>query len=140
MGKSTSACEILGCSSGAGRLSKSVKCSTHRFSCCSVVISIWPSLSLMGMFDCWNFPLSFLVSMYRSLRFPCPVASSAWLANSSTKFFLSFITFAFTSLSAAAYSFHAFAFAFLFRLKLRIFFFSFLASIFWIVSSDIHSL
>ena len=124
IGKSTSACEILGCSSGVGRLSKSVKCSTHWFSCCSVVISIWPSLFLIGMFDCWNFPLSFLVSTYRSLRFPCPAASSAWLANSSTKLFLSFLTFAFTSLSAAAYSFCAFVFAFLVRLKLRMFFFS----------------
>ena len=70
-----------------------------------------------GMFECWNFPLSFLVSMYRSLRFPCPAASSAWLANSFTKLFLSFLRLAFTSLSAAAYSFCAFAFAFLVRLN-----------------------
>ena len=145
MGKSTSACEVLGCSSGVGRLSKSVKCSTHWFSCCSVVISIWPSLFLIGMFDCWNFSLSFLVSMCRSLRFPCPAASSALLANSSTKLFLSFLTHAFTSLSAAAYSFCAFAFAFLVRLKLRMFFFLFpclyfLDSVFRYPFLRVHSL
>ena len=77
MGSSVSAGGMSGGVSGAGRFSSSLKCSAHRFSCSSVVVSGSPSLSFTGLSVCWNLSDSFLATRYGSLRFPCPAASSA---------------------------------------------------------------
>ena len=84
MGSSVSAEEMSGGESGVGRYSSSLKCSAHRFSCSLVVVSGFLFLSITGFSVCWNLPISFLVTRYRSLRFPCPAAVSACLARSST--------------------------------------------------------
>ena len=79
MGSSVSA----GGESGVGRFSSSLKCSAHRFSCSLVVVSGFPFLSITGLSVCWNLPVSFLVTRYTSLIFPCLAAVSACLARSS---------------------------------------------------------
>ena len=75
MDSSVSAGGMSGGVLGAERLSSSLKCSAHRFSCSSVVLSGSPSLSFTGLSVCWNLPDSFLVTRYRSLRCPCPGGS-----------------------------------------------------------------
>ena len=77
IGSSVSAGGMSGGVSGAEWFSSSLKCSVHRLSCSSVVVSGSPSLSFTGLTVCWNLPDSFLVTRYRSLRFPCLAASSA---------------------------------------------------------------
>ena len=64
----------------------------------------------------WNFPISFLVTRYRSLRFPCPAAVSACLARSLMYSHLPFLVLFFISLSTAVYSSCAFVLAALVRL------------------------
>ena len=83
IGSSVSAGGMSGGESGMGRFSSSLKCSVHRFSCCLAVVSGFPFLSITGLSVCWNLPVSFLVTRYRSLRFPCPAAVSVCLARSS---------------------------------------------------------
>ena len=83
MGSSVSADGMSGGESGLGRFSSSLKCSVHRYSCSLVVVSGFPFLSFTGLSVCWNLPVSFLVTRYRSCRFPCPAAVSACLARSS---------------------------------------------------------
>ena len=82
-GSSVSAGGMSGGESGVGRFSSSLKCSAHRFSCSLVVVSGFPFLSITGLSVCWNLSVSFLVTRYRSLRFPCPAPISACLARSS---------------------------------------------------------
>ena len=77
MGSSVSADEMSGGKSGAGRFSSSLKCSAHCFSCSLVVVSWFPFLSFTGLSVCWNLPVSFLVTKYRFLIFPCLAAVSA---------------------------------------------------------------
>ena len=83
MCSSVSAGGMSGGESGVGRFSSSLKCSAHRFSYSLVVVSGLLFLSITGLSVCWNLPVSFLVTRYRSLRFPCPAAVSACLARSS---------------------------------------------------------
>ena len=61
MGSSVSAGGMAGGVSGAGRFSSSLKCSSHHFSCSSVIVSGFPSLSFTGLSVCWNLPNSFLL-------------------------------------------------------------------------------
>ena len=68
MGNSISAGGMSGSNSWAGWFSSSLKCSVHRFSCSSTVVSGFLSLSFTGMSVCWNLPASFLVVRYRSLK------------------------------------------------------------------------
>lgn len=59
---------------GVRRFSRSQKCSTHRFSCSSVV-SGFSSLSFNCLFIYWNFPVSLLIIRY---IFPCSTAASVY--------------------------------------------------------------
>ena len=83
MGRCVSADGMSGGESGVGWFSSLLKCSTHRFSYSLVVVSGFPFLSFTGLSVCWNLPVSFLVSRYRSLRLPCPATVSAYPARSS---------------------------------------------------------
>ena len=83
MGSSVSAEGMSGCESGVGRFSSSLKCFAHRFSCSLVVVSGFLFLSITGLSVCWNLPVSFLVTRYKPLRFPCLAAVSACQARSS---------------------------------------------------------
>ena len=82
MGSSVSADWMSGGESGPWRFNSSLKCSAHRFSCTLFVVSGFPFLSFTGLSVCLNLPFRFLVTRYRSLRFPCPAAVSACLARS----------------------------------------------------------
>ena len=69
-GSSVSADGMSGGESGVGRFSSSLKCSAQCFSCALVVVGGFPFLSITGLSICWNLPVGFLVTRYRSLRFP----------------------------------------------------------------------
>ena len=69
-GSSVSADAMSGGESGVGRFSSSLKCSAHRFSCSLVVVGGFLFLSITGLSVCWNLSVGFLVTRYRSLRFP----------------------------------------------------------------------
>ena len=69
-GSSVSADGMSGGESGVGRFSISLKCSGHCFSCSLVVVGGFPLLSIAGLSVCWNLPVGFLITRYRSLRFP----------------------------------------------------------------------
>ena len=69
-GSSVSADGMSGGESGVGRFSSSLKCSAHRLSCSLVVVGGFLYLSITGLSVCWNLTDDFLVTRYRSLRFP----------------------------------------------------------------------
>lgn len=54
-------------------------------------------LSFTGLSVCWNLLDSFVVTIYSSLKFPCPAASSACLARLSLWSHLSFLMLFLTS-------------------------------------------
>ena len=73
MGSSVSVDGMSGGESRVGRFSSSLKCSVHRFSCSLVVVSGFPFWPFTGLSVCWNLPVSFLVTRYRSIRFDVPL-------------------------------------------------------------------
>ena len=88
--------EMTGGTDGAGRLSVSLKYSTHRAVCCSSPRMMFPSLSFTGRLGLLFLLESVLMISYRRFMFRWPAALSASAVSSSMYVLLSCLTLRFT--------------------------------------------